>query len=105
MSSLKMAVACLAITAMVAAAPAENLGTEPANLVTLSTRAGGGDPIATYELAIKYASGEGVAQDYVRAAELSQLAADRGFPDAQCFLGHLYEHGLGVPRNDIEALR
>jgi len=32
MSSLKMAVACLAMTAMVAAAPAQNLGTEPANL-------------------------------------------------------------------------
>ena len=37
--------------------------------------------------------------DYVRAAPLLLLEAERGSPVAQTYLGYMYQNGLGVPRN------
>jgi len=37
--------------------------------------------------------------DYVRAAPLLLLEAERGSPTAQTYLGFMFQNGLGVPRN------
>ena len=41
--------------------------------------------------------------DYVRAAPLLQIAAERGSPAAQTYLGYMYQNGLGVPQNYVAA--
>ena len=37
--------------------------------------------------------------DYVRAARLLQIEAERGSATAQTYLGYMYQNGLGVPRD------
>ncbi len=39
------------------------------------------------------------SHDYVRAAPLLFVEAQRGAPIAQTYLGYMYQNGLGVPRN------
>ncbi|NLO90378.1 MAG: sel1 repeat family protein, partial [Elusimicrobia bacterium] len=46
-----------------------------------------------------YYSGKGVGQDFSKAAQLTQLPAERGVADAQFNLGVLYAGGYGVPQN------
>jgi len=41
--------------------------------------------------------------DYVRAASLLSVEAERGSPVAQTYLGYLYQYGLGVPRDYVLA--
>ena len=40
-----------------------------------------------------------VRHDYVRAAPLLLLEAERGVPIAQTYIGYMYQNGLGVPRD------
>ena len=64
-----------------------------------------GDPQAQLELGRRYERGEGVSQDYVKAAAWYQQSADAGNPEAQVALGGLYEHGRGVPAEARTALK
>lgn len=41
--------------------------------------------------------------DYVRAASLLAVEAERGSPVAQTYLGYMYQYGLGVPRDYVLA--
>ena len=41
--------------------------------------------------------------DYVRAASLLVVEAERGSPVAQTYLGYMYQYGLGVPRDYVIA--
>lgn len=41
--------------------------------------------------------------DYVRAAALLSVEAERGSPVAQTYLGYMYEYGLGVPQDYVHA--
>jgi TPR repeat protein len=41
--------------------------------------------------------------DYVRAASLLLLEAERGSPVAQTYLGYMYQYGLGVPQDYVMA--
>jgi len=41
--------------------------------------------------------------DYVRAASLLSVEAERGSPVAQTYLGYMYEYGLGVPQDYVHA--
>ncbi len=41
--------------------------------------------------------------DYVRAAPLLLVEAERGSPVAQTYLGYMYQYGLGVPRDYVIA--
>jgi hypothetical protein len=41
--------------------------------------------------------------DYVRAAPLLLVEAERGVPIAQTYIGYMYQNGLGVPRNYVVA--
>jgi hypothetical protein len=52
-----------------------------------------------------YATGTGVAQDYVKAAQWYREAAENGDPNAQYNLGTMHYHGRGVSQDSAEAAR
>ena len=64
-----------------------------------------GNSEAQLQLAILYAKGEGVTQDYTAAAKWFRAAADQGSARAQYDLGVLYERGRGVPVDLTEAAK
>ena len=45
------------------------------------------DPQALYDAGLRYHDGQGVVQDYARAAALMEQAAQAGHPGAQAHLG------------------
>jgi TPR repeat protein len=67
-------------------------------------RAKAGDAAAQYDVAVLYARGEGLVQDFVSAASWFHAAAAQGSIPAEYNLGVLYERGLGVAPSSIEAL-
>jgi hypothetical protein len=78
---------------------------EPAKQVAeYLARAKAGDVQAQLELAILYARGEGVPQDYATAATWFRAAGEKGNPRAQYDLGVLYERGRGVQADAAEAV-
>lgn len=68
-------------------------------------RAEKGDAKAQFDLATRYAQGQGVAQDYVEAVEWFRKAAGQGDLAAQTALGDAYFSGKGVPTNFVEAAK
>lgn len=44
------------------------------------------------------------SQNCMEAADWFKKAANKGHSRAQCFLGYLYENGIGVEKSDIEAV-
>ena len=52
-----------------------------------------------------YLWGDGVQQDYGKARELLRKAADTGNTEVYYTLGEIYEYGLGVKKDLIEAVR
>ena len=87
------------------AAPAAPSAPEPAQLVAeYLARAKAGDVQAQLDLAILYAKGEGVPQDYATAATWFRAAGEKGNPRAQYDLGVLYERGRGVQADPAEAV-
>ncbi|MGO2758855.1 tetratricopeptide repeat protein [Psychrobacter sp.] len=58
---------------------------------------------AKYNLGTMYYGGEGVRQDYQKALELYQLAANQGDVDAQYNLGYMYDNGKGIRQNKASA--
>lgn len=70
----------------------------------LEERARAGEAEAQYRLGLAYLMGEGVPQDYARAAEWFEKAAEQGVADAQFQIGTLYAYGTGVPFSQAEAV-
>ncbi|HEY1339816.1 MAG TPA: metallophosphoesterase [Bryobacteraceae bacterium] len=64
-----------------------------------------GDPNAQYNLGLLYARGQGVPQDYAKAAEWYGKAADGGVPAAEYNLGLMYANGQGVKQDSAEAAK
>ena len=62
-------------------------------------------PEAQFAAAMQHHSGDGVLQDYARAATYLAAAAEAGHAPAQNLLGRYYFEGLGVTRDRAEALR
>ena len=52
-----------------------------------------------------YDKGDGVLQNYVKAAEWFQKAAEQGHAKAQLSLGRMYITGRGVPRTPYTPMR
>ena len=77
------------------------LGIGPASL---RQAAMSGDPIAQYEVGLRYASGRGVPQDLAAAFHWHSRAAARGLAAAQFRLAAMYERGQGAAP-DIEKAR
>jgi localization factor PodJL len=63
-----------------------------------------GNPVAEYELALRYAEGRGIAPSLAEAVQWFERAANHGVAPAQYRLGSLYEKGQGV-KKDLEAAR
>ena len=61
------------------------------------------DPQSQYNLGVRYAEGDGVARDDVRAAMWYRRAAAQGYASAEYNLGFLHLQGRGVARSDVEA--
>jgi TPR repeat protein len=64
-----------------------------------------GDADAQAMIGFLYATGRGVAQDYVEAARWYRLSAEQGNADAQSRTGFFLYTGQGVPQDYEEALR
>jgi len=67
-------------------------------------RADVGDSIAQYEMALRYADGEGVPQNYRDAMAWFAKAAANGNDNAQWKLGLGYIKGIGVPHDERKAV-
>jgi localization factor PodJL len=63
-----------------------------------------GDPAAEFEIAVRFAEGRGVPQDFTAASEWFERAGKQGLAPAQFRLGGLYEKGMGVKKN-LDAAR
>lgn len=74
--------------------PPESLG--PASL---RQAAASGDPRAQYAIALRYAEGQGTAQDLIEAAHWFGRAAAAGLAPAQYRLASMYERGQGVAKD------
>jgi TPR repeat protein len=53
---------------------------------------------------LKFASGEGIAQDYAQAADWYGRAAEQNHGLAQFNLAMMYGQGQGVPRDEVKSL-
>jgi len=56
-----------------------------------------------FVLGVKYHNGEGVEQDFRKAAKLWELSSEQGYADAQHALGVAYYSGKGVNKDDAIA--
>ena len=64
-----------------------------------------GDANAQFDLALRYADGDGVEQDQSKAVHWYQKAAEQGHAKAQFNLAVRYENGNGVERDQTKAVR
>jgi TPR repeat protein len=62
-----------------------------------------GDAKAQVFVAYLYETGQGVNQNYSKAAEWYSRAARQGNPEAQTQLGNMHRIGRGVPQNYVLA--
>jgi len=62
-----------------------------------------GDAKAQVFVAYLYETGQGVNQDYAKAAEWYRKAAEKGNAVAQAQIGNMYFQGRGVPQNYVYA--
>lgn len=63
------------------------------------------DPLVQNNLAVIYAEGRGVPQDYEKAAFWFRKAAEQGDAYAQYSLAYLHRQGLGVEKDYAEAAK
>jgi hypothetical protein len=74
-------------------------------LESLQAAAQRGDARASYELAKRYSTGDGVPQDDAKVVEYLRQAAAKGQHEAQNDLGSFYARGRGVKPDLAEALK
>jgi TPR repeat protein len=88
------------------AKPSDTPGTLPEGLGTtdLGVAAAGGNPVAQFEVASRFAEGRGLAQSYPQALAWFQRAAMHGFAPAQFRLAHMLDRGTGTAV-DIERAK
>lgn len=63
-----------------------------------------GNPEASYNLGLMYASGEGTTQDYAKARESFLASAEAGFALSAYQLGIIYEKALGVDKDMSKSM-
>ena len=62
------------------------------------------DAEVQFNLGLMYSEGQGVKQDYYKAAECFQKAAEQGHAEAQYNLGLMYYRGKGVKQDYFKAI-
>ena len=77
----------------------DNKNNQDAFLRNIRLKAEEGDADAQYNLGISYLLGDGVSQDFAKAAKWCRLAADQGHADAQNSLGRFYLDRFPVDGN------
>jgi len=89
------------VEAMPDAAKSDGANTDASSLEELKSAAQDGEPSAQYAMGARYATGEGVSQDYATAARWFTLSAKKGYAPAQGMLGAYYWSGRGL-RKDLK---
>ena len=74
------------------------------SLEELQNEAESGEPLAQYDLAVFYAAGREVPQDFAKAFYWFRKAAEQGDATAQYELGICYKKGIGVARDAAQAV-
>jgi GAF domain-containing protein len=69
----------------------------------LQKLAAAGDPVAQFDLGMRYWTGDQYPQDYAQAVRWFSLAAEQGNVAAQATLGDCYWAGRGVPADPMRA--
>jgi hypothetical protein len=59
--------------------------------------------VAEFSLAVMYHEGRGVLKDWKEAAKWFELAAERGYPEAQFNIGWMYYVPEGVEENFVKS--
>ena len=77
--------------------------TQRASAPTLRQAASRGEAAAQYQVAMNYAGGTGVPQDFKQASFWLEKSANQGFAAAQYRLASLYEKGEGVAKDMTKA--
>lgn len=72
---------------------------------TLQAKAASGDRAAICDLARLHLTGQAVARDEAKAAELLRPLAEDGFPRAQSLLGYLLLNSRGPLKSDADGVR
>src|SRR5262249_38555217 len=80
-----------------------DIGTAKRVVAVFQTGANHGHVVSMYNLGLSYELGLGVAQDYVKAREWYEKAADKGLSSAMVGVGGLYENGYGVAQDFTKA--
>jgi hypothetical protein len=78
---------------------------ESDEMVHIRKAADQGRADAQFNLGLRYASGQGVPQDYTEAVRWYSKAADQGMASAQFNLGLKYANGEGTPQDHAEAVK
>jgi hypothetical protein len=105
-SRIKHCIGALVLAVVLAAiGPGGVVAESAAKIEKMRKAAAQGNAIAQFNLGLLYYSGEGVPQDYKRAAQWYQKAAEQGNADAQSDLGFAYENGHGVPQDYVQAFK
>ena len=79
---------------------------ESQGLAMIQKRVDAGDPMATWDLGLRYQFGLlGLEKDVARAVELHERAAELGLKDAHHSLGCLYDEGTDVDKDMAKAIR
>lgn len=97
----------LTLCAALVAAPAyatQSIYTPP-NLTALQAAAERGDALSQNHLAVMYAEGRGVEQNYQHASLWFRRAAEQGDAFGQYSLATMYSQGLGLPRDHAQAAK
>ena len=93
----------LSCCALHANVPARSVSRAGRALETPRTREVPDEAERDFRSGVRFAEGDGVPQDYARAAQHYRRAAEKGHIPAQYNLAYLYENGLGVDKNPEEA--
>lgn len=112
MKALYIALAALLLPVAAAAAtpPAKKTAAKPAkeiadSLKLIKSAADAGDPKAQSRVGTWYYTGRHVEQNFDKAFEYYSKAAQQNEVSAIGNLGYLYQHGLGVERDSVQALK
>jgi hypothetical protein len=83
----------------------EELPRNPAEAIRWYGEAAKESDPAKLNLAEKLIQGRSLPRDYAQALDLCRAASDHEYAPGQYCVGYLYQHGLGVETNPIEAVK
>ncbi len=95
----------LFVTSLAIQLPAQQNAPTPESFEALKRKAETGDGTAQFNVALRYANGQGVVKDDAEAVKWYRKAAEQNDARAQTYLGSCYEFGRGVAKDVAEAVK